>query len=143
MECVIYVLLIFSSSLVLSIGEGSKIPRLGALRSKKLTSISSESVAKFYYSQTLDHFNHRPESHTIFCQRYVMDFNYWAGANSTAPIFAYLGAEEALDDALSIGFPRDNAPRFKALIVYLEVRVRTSKFIYSSLEKKLLNISYS
>ncbi|KAF7823314.1 lysosomal Pro-X carboxypeptidase-like [Senna tora] len=41
----------------------------------------------FYYRQTLDHFNYRPESYTTFSQRYLINFKNWGGANSSAPIF--------------------------------------------------------
>jgi lysosomal Pro-X carboxypeptidase len=77
----------------------------------------------FYYTQTLDHFNYKPESYTTFRQRYVIDFRYWGGANTSAPIFVFFGAEEDLDDDLdAIGFLSDNAPHFKALLIYIEVR---------------------
>ena len=53
-----------------------------------------------------------------------MNFKYWGGANASAPIFAYLGAEEDLDYDLSgLGFLTDNAHRFKALLVYIEVSI--------------------
>lgn len=107
-----------------------KIPRLRALR-KSIHSESpqttSESVSNdfvtFFYTQTLDHFNYKPESYTTFRQRYVINFKYWGGANSSAPIFVFFGAEENLDDDIGfIGFLTDNASRFKALLVYIEVR---------------------
>ena len=82
----------------------------------------SEDFQTFYYNQTLDHFNYRPESYTTFEQRYVMNFKYWGGANASAPIFVYLGAEADLDyDLPAVGFLTDNAPQFKALLVYIEV----------------------
>ncbi|KAI6669920.1 hypothetical protein NL676_004805 [Syzygium grande] len=40
-----------------------------------------------FFNQTLDHFDYRPESYTIFQQRYLIDSKYWGGANSGAPIF--------------------------------------------------------
>lgn len=63
----------------------------------------------------------RPESYTTFPQRYIINFKYWGGANSSAPIFAYLGAEAPIDDDLNvIGFLTDNAIQFNALLVYIE-----------------------
>ncbi|KAF8034736.1 hypothetical protein BT93_C0908 [Corymbia citriodora subsp. variegata] len=77
----------------------------------------------FFFNQTLDHFNYRPESYTTFQQRYLIDSRYWGGANSSAPIFVYLGAESPIDRSpTSIGFLTDNAPQFKALLVYIEHR---------------------
>ena len=76
----------------------------------------------FYYRQTVDHFNYRPDSYTTFQQRYLINFKYWGGANSSAPIFVYFGAEEPIDvDLPFIGFLTDNAAAFNALIVYIEV----------------------
>jgi len=76
----------------------------------------------FYYTQRLDHFNYRPESYHTFQQRYVINFKYWGGAKSSAPIFAFFGAEGSIDgDIYYVGFLRDNAPQFRALIVYIEV----------------------
>lgn len=107
------------------------IPRLSPIRetilqnSEILSSATiSEDFQTFYYNQTLDHFNYRPESYSTFQQRYIINFKYWGGGadQSNAPIFAYLGAESPLDNAPSgIGFLTDNAPQFKALLVYIEV----------------------
>ncbi|KAI6669918.1 hypothetical protein NL676_004803 [Syzygium grande] len=85
------------------------------------------SVAKdfmtFFYNQTLDHFNYRPESYTAFNQRYVVNSKYWGGSDSSAPIFAFLGAEAPIDgDIASVGFLTDNAAKFRALLVYIEHR---------------------
>ncbi|PON71209.1 Peptidase S [Trema orientale] len=75
----------------------------------------SEDFETFFYNQTLDHFNYRPESYSTFQQRYLVNSKYWGGPN--APIFAYLGAEAPIDnDLTAIGFLSDNAPQFKALI---------------------------
>lgn len=77
----------------------------------------------FYYEQTLDHFNYRPESYQKFHQRYLMNFKYWGGAAENAPILVYLGAEESIDDDIdSVGFLDDNAHRLRALVVFIEVR---------------------
>ena len=109
---------------------GLKIPRLGIWRRSKerepqISSSSSNltnDLKTFYYTQRLDHFNYRPDSYHTFHQRYVIDFKHWAGPKSNAPIFAFFGAEAPLDDDLFyVGFPTDNAPHFRALIVYIEV----------------------
>ena len=106
------------------------MPRLGILpitmqhEPQTISSISHpEDFKTYYYNQKLDHFNYRLDSYTTFKQRYVINYRYWGGANASAPIFAYLGAEFPLDEEFpNIGFLSDNAPRFKALQVYIEVK---------------------
>jgi len=76
----------------------------------------------FFFNQTLDHFNYRLESYTIFKQRFLINSNYWGGANFSALIFIYLGVESPLNGTPSgIGFLIDNAAQFKASFVYIEV----------------------
>ena len=76
----------------------------------------------FYYNQTLDHFNFRPDSFNTFQQRYLINSKHWGGSNISAPILAYLGAEEAIDvDIPIIGFLPENAIHFQALQIYIEV----------------------
>lgn len=108
-----------------------KIPRLGTWqrstkeRDPEISSslhLSDDDLKTFYYTQRLDHFNYRPDSYHTFQQRYMVNFKYWGGAKSSAPIFAFFGAEGPVDeDAKYIGFLRDNAPQFNALIVFIEV----------------------
>ncbi|KAF8009532.1 hypothetical protein BT93_J0517 [Corymbia citriodora subsp. variegata] len=101
------------------------LKREGFFRDSELAVSASitDDVETFFFNQTLDHFNYRPESYTTFQQRYLIDSRYWGGANSSAPIFVYLGAESPIDGSpTSIGFLRDNAPQFKALLVYIEHR---------------------
>lgn len=123
-------LIFFIQSINLTPTHSLKIPRLTPLYKwkttlhnlEKLVSIEKENVETFYYKQVLDHFNYRPESYHKFEQRYFMNFKYWGGANSSAPIFAYLGAEDSIDTyPTGIGFMTDNAATFKALLVYIEV----------------------
>lgn len=119
--------------------KGLRIPRLarrGGMnnpRVKPLGRISRNSASfaassiyhnlqTFYYNQTLDHFNYRPDSFDMFQQRYVINSKYWGGANSNAPIFVYFGEEAPLEnDFGDIGILAENAHRFKALQVYIEV----------------------
>jgi len=85
----------------------------------------------FFFDQTLDHFSYTPQSYATFKQRYFIDCRYWGGANSSAPIFVYLGPESKLDGApTSIGFLRDNAAQFQALLVYIEVAHLTSTIFF-------------
>ncbi|KAG2371461.1 serine protease [Vigna angularis] len=127
-----------------------KIPRLGTWRRSKerdpqiISSSSnfSDDFKTFYYTQRLDHFNYRPDSYHTFQQRYVINFKYWGGAKSSAPIFAFFGAEAPLDDDVYfVGFPRDNAPQFRALIVYIEHRYYGKSIPFGSREEAMRNAS--
>ncbi|XP_038716067.1 lysosomal Pro-X carboxypeptidase-like [Tripterygium wilfordii] len=101
--------------------------------------ISSKSLPDdfktFKYSQTLDHFNYKPESYQKFQQRFVINQKYWDGADGTtsAPIFALLGHEDSLD--ASIGLLTDQAIKFKALLVYIEHRYYGESIPFGSAEK--------
>jgi lysosomal Pro-X carboxypeptidase len=134
-----FLFLIFSTSV--STATLHNIPRLspiGRTLSKARETVVSASVnfsddlQTFYYNQTLDHFNYRPERYSTFQQRYVINSKYWGGANSRAPIFAYFGGESPLDeDVVIIGFLTDNAVQFKALILYMEVFMNTQRHTHS------------
>ncbi|XP_060959467.1 uncharacterized protein LOC115700428 [Cannabis sativa] len=124
----------------------NKIPRLGLTRDRlflhnpeTLPEVSiSKDLETFFYNQTLDHFNYREESYTIFQQRYLVNSKYWGGPN--APIFAYLGAEASIDyDINDIGFINENAPHFKALIVFIEHRYYGKSVPFGSREEALKN----
>ncbi|KAJ4841787.1 hypothetical protein Tsubulata_010534 [Turnera subulata] len=141
-------LFFFISSLCVS-GTESRLPKLGAVRKNirpglqfaSDNSVSSDLVT-FYYTQTLDHFNYKPESYTTFQQRYVINFKYWGGARASAPIFVHFGAEEDLDyDIRGVRFLVDNAPRFKALLLYIEHRYYGKSKPYGSSEKVYKNAS--
>ncbi|XVF69051.1 hypothetical protein PTKIN_Ptkin11bG0050200 [Pterospermum kingtungense] len=127
-------------------GTQFSIPRLGALRrtirnEPKLTSASvSNDFQTFFYNQTLDHFSYRPESYTTFAQRYKVNSKYWGGPNANSPILVYFGAEETLDFNPS-SFLTDNAPRFKALLVYIEHRFYGKSIPFGSIESALRNAS--
>ncbi|XP_044483605.1 lysosomal Pro-X carboxypeptidase-like [Mangifera indica] len=126
-----------------------KIPRLEAHRrtarvhAPKPMSAASQSkdFKTFFFNQTLDHFNYKPESYTTFQQRYVINFKYWGGANSSAPIFVFFGAEENLEDDINIGFLTDMGPKFKALLVYIEHRYYGKSVPLTTREEALKNAS--
>ncbi|CAL0321957.1 unnamed protein product [Lupinus luteus] len=101
-----------------------------------------EELETFYYTQRLDHFNYRPDSYTTFQQRYMVNSKYWGGAKLNAPIFAFFGAEEWVDDAIYyVGFLRDNAPQFNALNVYIEHRYYGKSIPFGSSEEAMRNAS--
>ncbi|KAK2423676.1 lysosomal Pro-X carboxypeptidase [Trifolium repens] len=121
------------------------IPRLSPIRRKILVETNTnDHVKTFYYQQTLDHFNFFPQSYKTFPQRYFINFKYWGGANSTAPIFVTFGGEEELDPNSFVGFVEENAPAFKALLVlvYIEHRYYGKSVPFGTKEEVLKNIGY-
>lgn len=96
--------------------------------------ISSSTVSKpenelyktKYFTQTLDHFNYNPQSYYKFQQRYLINDTYWGGAKKNAPIFVYTGNEGDIEwFTQNTGFMFDVAPKFKALLVFIEVGNRS------------------
>ncbi|KAJ0042053.1 hypothetical protein Pint_18371 [Pistacia integerrima] len=139
------VFIIFSISVT---ATNFNIPRLSPIRGSYFMDLQilstdvSEDFQTFFYTQTLDHFNYRPESFSTFQQRYLINFKSWGGANANAPIFAYFGAEGPLDGDLDvIGFLTDNANRFNALLVYIEHRYYGKSIPFGSREEALKNAS--
>ncbi|KAG0481600.1 hypothetical protein HPP92_012458 [Vanilla planifolia] len=94
------------------------------------------------YSQTLDHFNYGPESFTTFPQRYAINFKYWGGANSTSPIFFFLGDWCNVERHVELfGFLEENAPSFRALLVFAEHRYYGESYPFGSKELAYTNSS--
>ncbi|PNT18763.1 hypothetical protein POPTR_009G002200v4 [Populus trichocarpa] len=101
-----------------------------------------EDFETFFYNQTLDHFNYRPESYDTFLQRYLINSKYWGGANASAPILVYLGAEAPIDGDLdAVGFLVDTAVEFNSLLVYVEHRYYGKSIPFGSREEALKNAS--
>lgn len=72
-----------------------------------------------YFPQVLDHFTFQPISSKIFYQKYLINSQYW---HRGAPIFVYTGNEGDIDwFAANTGFLLDIAPKFQALLVFIEV----------------------
>jgi lysosomal Pro-X carboxypeptidase len=72
------------------------------------------------YTQRLDHFNVAPASYGTFQQRYLVNDTFWGG--KTAPIFLYAGNEGDVElFANNTGFMWEVAPRFRAMLVFVEV----------------------
>ncbi|XP_068649263.1 uncharacterized protein [Aristolochia californica] len=121
-----------------------RYPRLGLPRKTLLDPrvLDQSDFQIFNYTQTLDHFNYKPESYMTFQQRYVINSRYWGGPNSTSPIFVYTGDEGGLEsDVDAAGIMTDNAPRFKALLVYIEHRYYGTSVPYGSTEEAYRNAS--
>lgn len=126
-----FLLILSSATAATNVPRLSLLPQHNFLPNVRPQSDSAPDDFKiFYYNQTLDHFSYRPESYTTFKQKYVINSKHWGGtANSStcAPIFAYLGEEQAIDaDIQIIGWLTENAPRFKALLLYIEVIIAVS-----------------
>ncbi|KAJ9188757.1 hypothetical protein P3X46_000122 [Hevea brasiliensis] len=120
----LFFILLASSTAPINIPRLSPIgPRILEDSDEILPKSISDDLETFFYNQTLDHFNYKPESYNTFEQRYVISSKYWGGANSLAPILVYFGAEAPLDGDLAVvGFLSDNAFRLNALLLYIEHR---------------------
>nr|GLL34011.1 lysosomal Pro-X carboxypeptidase-like isoform X2 [Ipomoea trifida] len=116
-------LLILFSTTSLSLNPHHNIPLPRPLSSSSVSDSTAAYVTTGYYRQTLDHFNYAPQSYATFSQKYVVNSQYWGGAQSNFPIFAYLGPEVAIDNDVTYAvFLPDIANRFNALLVYIEHR---------------------
>uniref|UniRef100_A0A2N9H7T8 Lysosomal Pro-X carboxypeptidase n=1 Tax=Fagus sylvatica TaxID=28930 RepID=A0A2N9H7T8_FAGSY len=74
-----------------------------------------------YFPQQLDHFTFQPNSYKIFYQKYLINNHYWQHG---APIFVYTGNEGDIKwFAANTGFLLDIAPKFPALLVFIEFAV--------------------
>ncbi|XP_059643915.1 uncharacterized protein LOC132285736 [Cornus florida] len=144
MICLLISFIISSSTTVVSSTTPYKIPGLGVTLQEPDTQPPPipEDFETFFYDQTLDHFNYRPESYATFKQKYVINSQHWGGAKERAPIFVYFGAEAPLDgDIPAIGFLTDNAPHFKALLIYIEHRYYGISIPFGSMEEAMKNDS--
>lgn len=130
------VFLVITLSYYFSASHEHRTPRLRPLRggilqkSENNQKENSKSFTTYFYDQTLDHFNYNPQSYTTFKQRYDLNSKHWGGPRTNAPIFAFLGAEAALGRHPRVGFMTENAPRFRALQVYIEVYVKQIKYSF-------------
>ncbi|KAJ0083826.1 hypothetical protein Patl1_30541 [Pistacia atlantica] len=103
--------------------------------------ITSEIVA-YNYTQTLDHFNYKPESYATFNQNYFINFEYWGGANTSSPIFVYTGEEAPVtSDILLAGFINDLASHFRGLVMYMEHRYYGGSMPFGSTDEAYRNSS--
>ncbi|KAG9456823.1 hypothetical protein H6P81_001331 [Aristolochia fimbriata] len=130
-------------------------PRLGVVHKKSFTNSralldheylirtgNSSNFQTLHYNQTLDHFNYKPGSHNTFQQRYVINSAFWGGPQNGSPIFVYTGDEAGLDDDIdAAGIMVDNAPRFKALLVYIEHRYYGTSVPFGTKEEAYRNTS--
>lgn len=72
-----------------------------------------------YFPQIIDHFSFQPGSYKTFNQKYLINGEYWQRGG---PIFVYTGNEGNIEwFAANTGFLLDIAPKFRALLVFIEV----------------------
>ncbi|KAK9279126.1 hypothetical protein L1049_012801 [Liquidambar formosana] len=124
-----------------------KTARLGMVR-KSMTSkldvaaLDTQDFVTYFYTQTLDHFNYKPESYATFQQKYIINSVYWGGSNTSSPIFVYTGDEATIDaDASFAGFMVDLASRFKGLLLYIEHRYYGDSMPFGSIDEAFQNAS--
>lgn len=73
-----------------------------------------------FFPQILDHFTFQPKSYKIFYQKYLSNDHYW---KKGGPIFVYTGNEGDIEwFAANTGFLLDIAPKFQALLIFIEHR---------------------
>ncbi|XP_006663226.2 lysosomal Pro-X carboxypeptidase-like [Oryza brachyantha] len=73
------------------------------------------------FTQRLDHFNALPASYATFQQRYLVNGTFWGGR--AAPVFVYAGNEGEIElFANNTGLMWETAPRFRAMLVFVEHR---------------------
>jgi lysosomal Pro-X carboxypeptidase len=79
-----------------------------------------------YFPQELDHFTFTPNASTVFYQKYLVNDTFWRrpSGGSTGPLFVYTGGEIGIERiAINAGFMFDIAPKFGALLVFIEVQI--------------------
>ncbi|VVB17307.1 unnamed protein product [Arabis nemorensis] len=89
----------------------------------------------------LDHFSFQPESYIIFHQKYLISSHFW---RKGGPIFVYTGNEADIEwFASNTGFMMDIAPKFQALVIFIEVKAflkspKASSLVLKNLTLKLM-----
>jgi lysosomal Pro-X carboxypeptidase len=79
-----------------------------------------------YFPQELDHFTFTPNASMLFYQKYLVNDTYWrrpgGKGGAAGPLFVYTGNEGDIEwFATNTGFMFDIAPKFGALLVFIEV----------------------
>ncbi|KAL8231187.1 hypothetical protein R6Q57_000965 [Mikania cordata] len=93
-----------------------------------------------YFEQTLDHFSF----HDLpkFQQRYLINTNHWVGPSRMGPIFLYCGNEGDIEwFAANTGFVWELAPRFGAMVIFIEHRYYGESMPYGSRNEAYNNVS--
>ncbi|KAJ9178023.1 hypothetical protein P3X46_009943 [Hevea brasiliensis] len=120
-----------------------KLTRFGGVRRFTTSEPSYELPPEYeihYYTQTVDHFNYKPDSYATFQHRYILNYKYWGGANSSSPIFVYTGEETDVTYDVET-FILDLAARFKGLLLYIEHRYYGESMPFGSEDQAFQNAS--
>nr|GEX14067.1 lysosomal Pro-X carboxypeptidase-like [Tanacetum cinerariifolium] len=128
-------------------GKRFRTTKLGAKSVFLPTKVNVESTNEsqeyqvYNYTQTLDHFNFRPESYTTFQQRYVIFPKHWGGHANNSPIFLYAGDETSIMNDVNYdnGFERVIASRFNGLLIYIEHRYYGTSMPFGSKDEAYKN----
>ncbi|EEF38691.1 lysosomal pro-X carboxypeptidase, putative [Ricinus communis] len=141
--CMVLVLLVPACASALHPRKLTRTTRFGGEKRFAASEFSYQLPSDYeihYYTQTLDHFNYKPESYATFQQRYILNFKYWGGANTSSPIFLYTGAEENLIYHVDRSIV-ELAARFRGLLLYIEHRYYGESMPFGSEEQALQNSS--
>jgi lysosomal Pro-X carboxypeptidase len=98
-----------------------------------VTATAAKPFTAHYFPQELDHFTFTPNSSMTFNQKYLLNDTFLrrpggdGGAGTkqqqAGPLFVYTGNEGDIEwFATNTGFMFDVAPKFSALLVFIEVR---------------------
>ncbi|XP_057767868.1 uncharacterized protein LOC130988119 [Salvia miltiorrhiza] len=111
---------VFDIAIGITASIPSYFPGGAALHSSLKKSGKKIPYETHYFPQNLDHFTFQPRSYKIFNQKYLINRKHW---QKGAPIFVYTGNEGDIDwFASNTGFLLDIAPKFHALVVFIEHR---------------------
>uniref|UniRef100_A0A0D9WSM2 Lysosomal Pro-X carboxypeptidase n=1 Tax=Leersia perrieri TaxID=77586 RepID=A0A0D9WSM2_9ORYZ len=92
-----------------------------AVSAAVVTAAAAKPFTAHYFPQELDHFTFKPNSSAVFYQKYLVNDTFWR--RSSGPIFVYTGNEGDIEwFATNTGFMFDIAPKFGALLVFIEHR---------------------
>ncbi|KAM7263639.1 hypothetical protein ACFE04_001322 [Oxalis oulophora] len=139
-QTVLVFILFISSCYASTTSRPRNIPRFRVFQRSLTTRSASTTLVHtktFYYKQTIDHFNYKPESYATFKHMYQVNTINWKPGNF-APIFALLGAEAPLGDYADLGFLADIAPKFGALLVAIEHRYYGNSIPFGITQKEAL-----
>ncbi|XP_066377474.1 uncharacterized protein [Miscanthus floridulus] len=90
------------------------------------TNSTAQPFTTHYFPQELDHFTFTPNASMVFRQKYLVNDTFWrrpSGGSGAGPLFVYTGNEGDIEwFATNTGFMFDIAPKFGALLVFIEHR---------------------
>ncbi|XP_008659849.1 lysosomal Pro-X carboxypeptidase [Zea mays] len=92
------------------------------------TNSTAQPFTTHYFPQELDHFTFTPNASMLFRQKYLVNDTFWrrprrGGGGGAGPLFVYTGNEGDIEwFATNTGFMFDIAPKFGALLVFIEHR---------------------